>query len=121
MRAVDKHQDLLRISVANADNDYWYMGGGALSHKKSGSANVGPYRWYAEYVSRSYVYNSTQQSLSSIGISVIGEDIDNATAINLIKQSNNQNDNVMYNLNGQMVNPSAAKGIYIKNGVKVIR
>ena len=107
--------------VANADNDYWYMGGGALSHKKSGSANVGPYRWYAEYVSRSYVYNSTQQSLSSIGISVIGEDIDNATAINLIKQSNNQNDNVMYNLNGQMVNPSAAKGIYIKNGVKVIR
>ncbi len=46
---------------------------------------------------------------------------DDATDINAIKQNINSNGDVMYNLNGQRVNPSAAKGIYIKNGVKVIR
>ena len=108
--------------VANAENDYWYMGGGALSHKTSGSANVGPYRWYVEYASRSDIYNSSQQSLSSIEISVIGEDIDYTTAINAVKQSNNQNDDIMYNLNGQAINRSSAPaGVYIKNGIKIMK
>ena len=109
--------------VANTENAYWYMStSGNLSHRVTGSTTIKSNRWHMSSTDLDgYSSTAGSQNQNAIEILVVGEDIDNATAINLIKQSNNQNDNVMYNLNGQMVNPSAAKGIYIKNGVKVIR
>ncbi|MBO5613324.1 MAG: hypothetical protein J5905_02320 [Prevotella sp.] len=68
---------------------------------------------------RAYLVLSSSVNSNSIEVEWLAAD--DATAINAIKQNINSNGDVMYNLNGQMVNSSAAKGIYIKNGVKVIR
>ena len=106
--------------VATAENGYWYMSGGSISHRTSGSTNINSFRWYMTASNRDeYTYDSNAQN--SINVMVIGEDIDAPTAINAVKQNVSITADTMYNLNGQMVNSSASKGIYIMNGVKVIR
>ena len=110
--------------VANAENAYWYMStSGNLSHRVTGSTTIKSNRWHMSSTDLDgYSSIAGSQNQNSIEILVVGEDIDNATAINAIKQNSNQNDNVMYNLNGQKINASSApNGIYIKNGVKVIK
>ena len=105
--------------TANADNDFWYMGGGALSHKKAGSANVGAYRWYMSYEDDDSYGNVSSFVPQSFNVLVIGEEIDNATAIKVLRQSKNEDRDVMYNLGGMIVD-NDARGIRIKNGNKVI-
>jgi len=106
---------------ANTGNDYWYLGGSGLSHRTSaGNTTIKSNRWYMSMTDNE-TYSSSANSQNSINILVIGEDIDAPTAINAVRQTDNNGAGTMYNLNGQQVNSSAAKGIYIKNGVKVIR
>jgi uncharacterized repeat protein (TIGR02543 family) len=106
---------------ANTNNDYWYLGGSGLSHRTSaGNTTIKSNRWYMSMTDNE-TYSSSANSQNSINILVIGEDIDAPTAINAVRQTDNNGADTMYNLNGQQVNSSAAKGIYIKNGVKVIR
>jgi hypothetical protein len=105
---------------ANTNNDYWYLGGSGLSHRTSaGNTTIKSNRWYMSMTDNE-TYSSSANSQNSINILVIGEDIDAPTAINAVRQTDNNGADTMYNLNGQQVNSSAAKGIYIKNGVKVI-
>ena len=106
--------------VATVDNGYWYMSGGSISHRTSGSANINAFRWYMATSNRDE-YNSGSNVQNSINIMVIGEDVDAPTAINAVRHNVSNTADTMYNLNGQMVNSSASKGVYIVNGVKVIR
>ena len=105
--------------TANPENGYWYMSGGSLSHKTSGSANISSNRWYME-VSDVDKYNSTSSTQNSINIAVIGEDMDNATAVNAIKQSKGQLTDRIYNLGGVQVDANY-RGISIKNGKAYIK
>lgn len=105
--------------VANSENDYWYMGGGALSHKTSGSANVGAYRWYMSYIDDNGYGNTTSATPQSFNVFVVGEDIDNATAIKSVLQSKREGNEMMFNLGGMRVN-NGTPGIRIKNGNKII-
>jgi hypothetical protein len=95
------------------------MSGGSLSHKTSGSANISSNRWYME-VSDVDKYNSTSSTQNSINIAVIGEDMDNATAVNAIKQSKGQLTDRIYNLGGVQVDANY-RGISIKNGKAYIK
>ena len=52
---------------------------------------------------------------------VIGEDLDNATAINAIKQVRDMQSHGIYSVSGQKVNAIDKAGIYIVNGRKVVR
>ena len=45
--------------------------------------------------------------------------VDDTDGITTVKAENNEHDNRIYNLNGQCVE-SSSKGIYIKNGKKII-
>ena len=100
--------------TANPENGYWYMSGGSLSHKTSGSANISSNRWYME-VSDREEYGSAPSIQNSINIAVIGEDIDNATAVNAIKQSKGQLTDRIYNLGGVQVDANY-RGISIREG-----
>ena len=105
--------------TANADNDYWYMSGGGLSHKTSGSANVGAYRWYMSASDDSSYGSGNAQNSMTIGIYVIGEDIDEATAINAVEQVKPVDSDAIYNLGGVRVNANT-QGVRIKGDNKMI-
>jgi len=110
--------------VANTENAYWYMStSGNLSHRVTGSTTIKSNRWHMSSADLDgYSSTAGSQNQNAIEILVVGEDIDNATAINAIKQNINQSNDIMYNLNGQKISISSApKGIYIRNGVKVIK
>jgi hypothetical protein len=69
---------------------------------------------------RAYLVLSSSVNSNSIEVEWLAAD--DATAINAIKQNINQSNDIMYNLNGQKISISSApKGIYIRNGVKVIK
>ena len=60
--------------------------------------------------------NETEVEMFSLPLGVLGEDGD-ATGIRAIEES--QND-TWYNLKGQRIDAPTKKGLYIKNGKKVI-
>ena len=106
---------------ANADNDYWYLGGSGLSHRTSaGNTTIKSNRWYMSITSNN-TYNTAANAQNTIGIMVIGEDLDNATAINAIKQVRDMQSHGIYSVSGQKVNAIDKAGIYIVNGRKVVR
>ena len=110
--------------VANAENNYWYMSSGSVSHKETGSTNVGPYRWYLAMTDiNTYSNGSAQNNQQSINIAVIGENINNTTAVKLIESlHDNFNCGGSYKLNGIKFNETdIQEGIYIKNGKKIIK
>ena len=105
--------------VANAENNYWYMSSGSVSHKESGSTDVGPYRWYLA-MSDVYSYNnSAQNNQQFINIAVLGEDIDKATAIETVGLSRRSGNHATYTIDGTRISGSAP-GIIIKNGRKMV-
>ena len=104
--------------VADTENDYWYMSGGAISHRTSGSTNVNSYRWYMATHERDE-YSSDVNAVNSINIMVIGEEIDNATAINAVSQSKDSTNEKIYNIGGMQLGNNHS-GIIISNGIKII-
>ena len=106
---------------ANATNDYWYMGGGKISHMTSGSTNVNPYRWYMQITNNSEYSSTITQTQNSINVILIDEGIDYPTAIEAVKQSKDQHtSDAIYNIAGQRVNGTAKTGMFIKKGKKYI-
>lgn len=105
----------------------FYMSGGKFSWATTAKIAVSPNRWYMHEESKSYIGNDANLGFESkpIGIHVIGEDFDEATAIRIVNaEFNSSNSNTgIYNLNGLKMNETGTlpRGIYIKNGKKVIR
>lgn len=107
--------------AANADNSYWYMSGGSLNKKTSGTANILPNRWYMAISDIEDNYAIGSQTQSSLYIAVVGENAEDATAVNTIMQDNRLQGNTIYNLAGQRVGKTNKPGVYVVNGKKVVK
>lgn len=114
------------FTVTAGDNNYYISTTGNLNYRTSGSTTVKANRWIMHKESTEYgVESGDVNNVKSFRIFTIGEDMDEETAIRMIKGSNpnNINDDNTYTLNGNKMNTSSQnlqKGIYIKNGKKFI-
>ena len=111
------------------DNNIYITASGGFGVAKNKNVNVKPNRWILHEEAKNYVGSSTSSSNvkdADITIEVLGEDIDETTAIRLINGetiSAEGKSNTMYNLNGMKVDSSKSlpSGIYIINGKKVFK
>lgn len=111
------------------DNNIYITASGGFGVAKNKNVNVKPNRWILHEEAKNYVGSSTSSSNvkdADITIEVLGEDIDETTAIRLINGetiSAEGKNNTMYNLNGMKVDSSKSlpSGIYIINGKKVFK
>ena len=110
-------------TTATADNGYYYLNGNAVTNVTSGSYTISPFRWYLNVTERTGGYASSGSSASakpSYCIAVIGEDIEEATAISLIKALQAEAGSV-YTIGGTRFNTkNLPAGIYIRNNKKII-
>ena len=104
------------------ENEYYAMGGGAII-MTDGKSNLKPYRWYVKVEARSPIYNVTNATNASKTIIVNEEkyaEESNTTGISLVLQEN-LSPSLIHDLNGRIVNDKALmRGIYIKNGKKIV-
>lgn len=111
------------------DNNIYITASGGFGVAKNKNVNVKPNRWILHEEAKNYVGSSTSSSNvkdADITIEVLGEDIDETTAIRLINGetiSAEGKSDTMYNLNGMKVDSSKSlpSGIYIINGKKVFK
>lgn len=111
------------------DNNIYITASGGFGVAKNKNVNVKPNRWILHEEAKNYVGSSTSSSNvkdADITIEVLGEDIDETTAIRLINGetiSAEGKSNTMYNFNGMKVDSSKSlpSGIYIINGKKVFK
>ena len=106
--------------TANADNGYWYMSGGAVNHRTSGSTTVKSNRWYMTTESLDSNYDASSNA-KVIGICVLGEDV--PTGIVNVNENENEskNDNAIYTLGGVKVKGgNLPAGIYLKGGKAIV-
>lgn len=105
------------------DQNYYLATTGVISYATS-NVNFATYRWLMHEEPKGYISGSAPEEFvpKHIGIRVIGEDLDEETALQFVQADAIQScagaDNVIYNLNGVRVddsNPLPA-GIYVKNG-----
>lgn len=105
------------------DQNYYLSTKGSLSFVTK-NVDFATFRWLMHEETKGYISGSAPDEFvpKHIGIRVIGEDIDEETALQFIQadaiQSCAGTDNVIYNLNGVRVddtNPLPA-GIYVQNG-----
>lgn len=113
------------FTVSPGDDNYYINIYGQYSTATTEVINVGPYRWIMHETPKSYIGNSDDGGTSSpsrMRIAVLGEDLDEETALQFIQADAIQScagaDNVIYNLNGVRVDDSNSlpAGIYVKNG-----
>ena len=115
--------------VEPGDNNFYMTSGGGFSFAKTKKANIKPNRWVLHEEAKGYYGSSASNSdskMSNFTIEVLGEDIDETTAIKLINGetiSVDSKNNSAYNLNGMKVDAtkSLPSGIYIINGKKVFK
>jgi len=110
--------------ISAGDNNYYLSAKGNISYTSS-TSNVIPNRWVMHKENIGYGGSvSNLNEVKEYGILAIGEDLDQETAIKIIQsQNDNSNqDNLIYTLDGRLVNPTTVlpAGIYIKNGKKYI-
>lgn len=124
-KAVYSFTGINKETAANASNGFYYLSAGTLSNVSSGSVAIKPYRWYATVTQRTDNYgSSTSQAAAkpSFCIAVIGEDLDEATAIQIVRnQQGTPAAGSIYNLVGNRMDAakSLPRGIYIQNNKKV--
>lgn len=112
-------------TVVAGDNNYYVSASGKLNYRTTGSTTVKANRWIMHRESKKYGSNSSASSeAKEYRIVALGEDMDEADAIEMIKMGENVltgNENV-YTIDGKMVNAASniQKGIYIRNGKKYI-
>ena len=102
---------------ATTSNGYCYMSGGQIVAPTS-TVTISPFRWYMTSTDRSNGYSSSS-SAKAVSIMVLGEDIDGTTAINAIRSSKIDASDT-YTMQGIKVDGSLKRGIYIKDGKKVV-
>lgn len=114
------------FTVTAGDNNYYVSTSGSLNYRTTGSTTVKPNRWVMHRESKEYGGGTLTESAAkgSYRIVAIGEDIDEATAIEIIKMQNagKTANSGIYTIDGRKVNgeKSLSAGIYIKNGKKFI-
>ena len=112
------------FTVTADDGNYYVSGTGTLNRRTSGSTTVKANRWVMHRESKEYGSDSTTTSdAKSYRIVAIGEDMDEATAIGIIRAEQYDAGHAgVYSIDGRkMAGDSAlSKGVYIKNGKKYI-
>ena len=112
-------------TALTANDGKYYVGTNGLSHLTSGSATLQANRWYMTIEDRNdgYSTGSAQSDIQDIGIAVVGENIDHATAIELINSTQRTISNEdIYELNGvKLSETKPVDGVYIKNGKVTIK
>ena len=105
--------------VAN-DGQYYVSTKGSLSHLTKGSLTMRPYRWVMTSADSGEGYDSTESlSKDSYRIVVIGENIDEATAISAVRAfpDSPRAARALYNLSGMRVcEDNTPAGIYVSGG-----
>lgn len=91
---------------------YYALGGGSLKQAASGSSNLNAFRWYMSVADR----NGNTKNINEVKVCVF--DFDEEETGITIQSAEKENDKV-FDLSGRRVN-KAAKGIYIKNGKKIV-
>ena len=114
------------FTVTAGDNNYYVTTAGKLSYRATGSTTVKANRWIMHRESKEYGTNGSGASeVKEYRIFTIGEDMDEETAIEAIKNSSdaiNINSGTIFTLDGKKVNTTHnfPNGIYIKNGKKYL-
>ncbi|MBR1788836.1 MAG: leucine-rich repeat protein [Bacteroidaceae bacterium] len=94
-------------------NGYYVMGGGTLHQAESSAYDLSPFRWYMTVTDR----NGNPKSLGEVKVMLF----DTTDGINLTPAlSQGEGDAVVYDLSGRRTDSPTKKGVYIKNGRKVI-
>ena len=112
--------------VKPVDNNYYMATSGSVSFATTKNVNIKPNRWFMHEEAKDYCGSSASNSASKFIIEVVGEDLDETTAIKLINGetvSSNGKSNSAYNINGMKVDASKnlPSGLYIINGKKVFK
>ena len=112
--------------VKPGDNNYYMATSGSVSFATTKNVNIKPNRWFMHEEAKDYCGSSASNSASKFIIEVVGEDLDETTAIKLINGetvSSNGKSNSAYNINGMKVDASKnlPSGLYIINGKKVFK
>jgi len=98
---------------------YYALAGGNLSKPESSSVSLKPMRWYMNIESKGSLLVNTNTA-SNVRVRVIGEDLDDATAIADVEVKANEKATT-YTLDGRPANGDNLKpGMYIKNGKKIM-
>lgn len=104
------------LGVSGTDmfaNGYYAMGGGSLHQAESSAYDLSPFRWYMTVTDR----NGNPKSLGEVKVMLF----DTTDGIDLTPAlSQGEGDAVVYDLSGRRTDSPTKKGIYIKNGRKVI-
>lgn len=113
------------FTVTAGDNNYYVSSTGSLDYRETGSTTVKANRWVMHRESKEYGSdNGSASQGKSYKIIAIGEDMGEATAIELIKMSNGVvlDNSDVYTIDGRKVNADhkLVNGIYIKGGKKFV-
>ena len=114
------------FTVTAGDNNYYVTTAGKLSYRATGSTTVKANRWIMHREAKEYGMNgSGAPEAKEYRIFTIGEDMDEETAIEAIKNSTeaiNIDSGTIFTLDGKNVNAThdLPNGIYIKNGKKYL-
>lgn len=98
------------------EKGYYAFGGGSLIQADSADADLLPCRWYMEVVDRN---NNPQPSLGKVRVVVRGEDDTTDIKTLVMGNADEASDAAIFDLSGRKVS-NAQKGIYIKNGKKIV-
>ena len=113
------------VSLTPNDGKYYVTASGKFQQRTTSASTLSANRWYMTIEDRSDGYNtgSSQSDIQSIEIAVVGEDIDEATAVKLMESTKKSvNGEDVYKLNGIKLNEAdVQEGIYIKNGTTTIK
>ena len=110
------------------DNNIYVTASGGFGYAKTKNVNIKPNRWVLHEESKNYCSSTSNSNskLANFTIEVLGEDLDETTAIKLINgetASEGAKNGSAYNLNGMKVDASKnlPSGLYIINGKKVFK
>ena len=94
-------------------NGYYAMGGGSLHQAASSANSLSPYRWYMKVTDR----DGNPKDVGEVKVMVFGEDTD---GISPTENTEKTEDTEVYDLSGRRMVMPTKKGLYIKNGKKVV-
>ena len=94
-------------------NGYYAIGDGSLHQAESSANDLSPYRWYIKVTDR----DGNPKDLGEVKIQVFGEDGTNGLTPTL---SQGEDEGAVFDLSGRRMEMATRKGMYIRNGRKVI-
>ena len=94
-------------------NGYYAMGSGSLHQAESSANDLSPYRWYMKVTD----CEGNPKNLGEVKIQVFGEDGTDGLTSTL---SQGEEEGAVFDLSGRRMEKPTKKGMYIRNGRKVI-